>query len=287
MNRKIIFFLTLAILICVAAPTAGAADVHDGVVKGVSVQDDISLYVDGKQIDDGGRSFDLDGTAYVPLIDVCTIFGVDSVSWDRVNHEATVYFEDMEVVFREDCGYVTANGRVILVDDAYIVRDNVLCVPAEVLCKCFTAGYRRNEGSDRVYIYTESIEPIESGDSYYGEDLYWLSRIIYAEAGHECLEGKIAVGNVILNRVASNKFPNTIYKVIFDRSCGIQFSPAYSGSIYRTPNSESVLAAKLVLEGVVVTEDALYFSPNSLATTSWAGRNRPYDTQIGGHTFFA
>src|SRR5699024_12370625 len=69
-----------------------------------------------------------------------------------------------------------------------------------------------------------------------------ISRLIYAESGNQPLEGKIAVGNVVLNRVASPLFPNTVADVIYQPN---QFSPAGSGHLSRTPNAESVVAAKL------------------------------------------
>ena len=89
--------------------------------------------------------------------------------------------------------------------------------------------------------------PLASGDTFYNsESLYWLSRIIYAESGNQPLEGKIAVGNVVLNRVAHPQFPNTVKGVIFQAN---QFTPVQNGSINRTPSSESVIAAKLCLDG--------------------------------------
>ena len=60
------------------------------------------------------------------------------------------------------------------------------------------------------------------------------------------MEGKIAVGNVVLNRVNDPRFPNTVYGVVFQRN---QFTPAMTGTINRTPNESSVIAAKLCLEG--------------------------------------
>lgn len=61
--------------------------------------------------------------------------------------------------------------------------------------------------------------------SYTDDDLYWLSLIISAESQGESLTGQIAVGNVVLNRVASSQFPNTIRAVIFDTKDAVQFEP--------------------------------------------------------------
>ena len=54
-------------------------------------------------------------------------------------------------------------------------------------------------------------------DSFYGaRDVYWLSHIINAEAGNQPMDGQIAVGNVVLNRVADERFPNSVKEVVFD-----------------------------------------------------------------------
>ncbi|NCB07514.1 MAG: hypothetical protein EOM73_05065, partial [Bacteroidia bacterium] len=119
---------------------------------------------------------------------------------------------------------------------------------------------------------------------YKSDSVYWLSRIISTESGNQPLAGKVAVGTVILNRVSSPLFPNTIYEVIFDHRGGsYQFSPARSGSISREPNEQSVLAAKLCLDGAQEAGPSLYF--NRAGITCWASRNRTLITTIGAHSF--
>ena len=123
------------------------------------------------------------------------------------------------------------------------------------------------------------------GEQYYNaDDLFWLSRVIYTESGNQPLEGKMAVGNVVMNRVKHPSFPGTIEGVLAQKN---QFTTYWSGHIARsTPNAESVIAAKLVLDGGVVEEvkNALYFDS---AANSWASRNRTCVAVIGGHRFYA
>lgn len=64
--------------------------------------------------------------------------------------------------------------------------------------------------------------------SYSKNDLRLLTTIIYCEAGNEPYKGKVAVGNVVLNRVKSKKFPNTVKGVIYQKG---QFTPARSGRL--------------------------------------------------------
>ena len=92
-------------------------------------------------------------------------------------------------------------------------------------------------------------EPSDPSASYDENDVYWLARIIEAEAGGESGEGKLAVANVVLNRVASGSYPDTIYDVIFDTKYGTQFEPTSNGAIYNTPSEESIEAAKRALSG--------------------------------------
>ena len=96
----------------------------------------------------------------------------------------------------------------------------------------------------------------------------------------------MAVGTVVLNRVASDEFPNNIYDVIFDRKWGVQFTPVANGTIYDTPTAESVLAAKLCLEGGRVAGDSLYFLAPELTSNHWIMNNREYVTTIGCHWFY-
>lgn len=88
---------------------------------------------------------------------------------------------------------------------------------------------------------------LQSSKSYTEEDLYWLSRIISAEAGCTWIPDwvQIAVGSVVLNRVNSPLYPNTIKDVIFQPG---QYGPAWSGMIYYEPQSRCVENAKYLLE---------------------------------------
>jgi len=119
------------------------------------------------------------------------------------------------------------------------------------------------------------------------DDIFWLARIIHAEAAGEPYTGKVAVGSVIMNRVSSPSFPNTIYGVIFDQYKGIpQFSPVQDGTIYNTPSNESYRAAQEAYYGSKPVGDALYFFNPAKASGSWIVKNRIYITTIGNHVFY-
>jgi LysM repeat protein len=91
-------------------------------------------------------------------------------------------------------------------------------------------------------------------------DLDFLARIITAEADCQSFPVKVAVGAVVLNRVESSLFPNTIPGVIYDRSYGrYQFEPVMNGWINRPASAESVRAARTALSGQDPSWGALFF----------------------------
>ena len=124
-------------------------------------------------------------------------------------------------------------------------------------------------------------------DSYYDyEDLYWLSRIISAESRGESIEGKLAVGTVVMNRTDHKNYPDTIKGVVFDDKYAVQFTPTANGSIYYDPTDESIFAAKIILEGYRIDEEIIYFVDTKVSPNSWVELNNKFVFKIGCHSFF-
>ena len=113
-----------------------------------------------------------------------------------------------------------------------------------------------------------------------------MSRIINAESAGEDFKGQVAVGDVILNRVRSKEFPNTVYGVIFDRKYSVQFEPVLNGSIYNHPTEKSIAAAKISMTTPSSVGNCLYFFNPTTASSSWISKNRQYFTSIGNHDFY-
>lgn len=117
-------------------------------------------------------------------------------------------------------------------------------------------------------------------------DLYWLARIIEAEAEGEPYLGKVAVGSVVMNRVDSDAFPDTVKSVIFQQLNGrYQFSPVANGKIYRVkPSEDSYRAAREALKGADPTNGSLYFYNPKISTSKWI-LTRKVVKIIGNHNF--
>ncbi len=112
-------------------------------------------------------------------------------------------------------------------------------------------------------------------------DLYLLAKCIHAEARGESYIGKVAVGAVILNRVADPQFPNTIYGVIYQPWA---FTCTHDGQIDLEPDRASYQAAQDALNGWDPTYGCIYYYNPRTATSSWIF-NREIVTTIGDHVF--
>ncbi len=115
------------------------------------------------------------------------------------------------------------------------------------------------------------------------EKLDVLARIIYAEARGEPYIGQVAVGAVVLNRVKSPEFPNTILDVIYQP---LAFQPVQTGCFYLNPNTNAYKAAREALTGHDPTDGALYFyNPDKVTNPyNWIW-SRPVSFRIGNHLF--
>ena len=112
-------------------------------------------------------------------------------------------------------------------------------------------------------------------------DLNLLARVVHGEARGEPYKGKVAVAAVVLNRVESSSFPNTIAGVVYQSGA---FSAVSDGQINLTPDSESIRAAQDALNGWDPTGGCLYYYNPNTATDSWI-RTRTVKTVIGRHYF--
>lgn len=118
---------------------------------------------------------------------------------------------------------------------------------------------------------------------YSSSDEYLLARLVYAEARGEPYVGQVAVAAVVLNRVRSSSFPNTIAGVIYQPWA---FSVVNDGQINLSPNQTAVNAARDAMNGWDPTYGCLYYYNPNTATNSWI-KQKPIHLSIGNHVFCA
>lgn len=128
-------------------------------------------------------------------------------------------------------------------------------------------------------IYTSSSSSSSSANN--SSNLNLLARLVYGEARGEPYTGQVAVAAVVLNRVKSSSFPNTVSGVIYQAGA---FSVVNDGQINLTPNQTAYNAARDALNGWDPSYGSIYyFNPNT-ATSSWIW-SRPHVITIGNHRF--
>lgn len=115
----------------------------------------------------------------------------------------------------------------------------------------------------------------------YESEVELLARLIHGEARGEPYVGMVAVGAVVLNRVRSSRFPNTIAGVIYQDGA---FDAVRDGQINLTPNEQSRRAARDALNGWDPTAGCLYYYNPATATSKWIW-TREVRLSIGDHSF--
>lgn len=139
------------------------------------------------------------------------------------------------------------------------------------------ASEEENERSRNLEVVTESEK---NSSAITMEEYDILCRIVTAEANSEDVCGQRLVANVILNRVASDRFPDTIEDVVLSPG---QFDPVESGYFYCVEPSEKAKEAVMqALNGEDESQGALYFQKSE--STSWG--NHEYLFRYGNHSFY-
>lgn len=214
-------------------------------------------------------------TSYLPFSETVTLFRPDA----QVSEEDGLYTaraEDFEMTARVGDCYVVINDRYLYVSDNVKEReeDGMPLVPARILATALGAGV---DWSGKVD-YTAATGPLKAEDRpYTDEELDLVARVITHEAGYESFLGKLAVGSVIVGRVQDSRFPDTVSGVIYQKN-------QFPGATNAKAGQNSILAARLTLEGTNVVPGAYWF--NGKGKACWASRNKSLLYTIGNHAFY-
>ena len=263
-NKIIKNILLLTILIITAFPINTLASEFE--------RPDNRILIDDKNVN---MNFEIDnGDRYLPIRQVCEYLGA-TVHWSE---EALVSIEFEENIYYPE----------------FFITDGKAYASELYFQELFGINFTYNEQLNVITINTDAeetsfaeiLEVLPTFEGYTSEDLKWMAQIIHAESNGEPYAGKLAVGNVIINRVNYHQYPNTIKGVIFDHKCGVQFTPTVNGSIYNTPSTESYMAAVEVLEGKMNAEGALFFYNPKYAKSTWVSRNREFAFALSNHHFY-
>ena len=177
----------------------------------------------------------------------------------------------------------SANINVLATEVTYInilPSTNTLEIRKDILNEELNALLINSKTGETVEVFNQNDKIIYLTK----DDLDLMAKIVYAESKGEPYEGKVAVASVILNRVLSPGFPNSIKEVILQPQA---FSCVVNGEINVVPTQECYDAVYDAIEGNDPTNEALFFYNPDIATCTWMQAVEKKDSKtIGQHLFF-
>jgi len=226
----------------------------------------ISVFVNGKLVVADVDSFILNSTTYVPIRAISEYLGIDEVYWDAEERSILLQDEELEIKMYIDEKVAYINRQSIYLENAPIISNGRTMVPVRFIAENLNCNVEWDKITYSVIITKDNFEVpainiADTNSLYTKDDILWLSRIVHVEGLNLSLNGKLAIANVVLNRKKSSRFPNTVHDVIFQKDVHVQFPPAHkSGFTDLIPSYESVLAAKLALNGQNNISNCLFFN---------------------------
>lgn len=160
-----------------------------------------------------------------------------------------------------------ANEEPVAVDNAPDEKTALAVGPGKTVSKPKASSYNKSAAPSRSSVNRSNLDS--------------LARLVYGEARGESFVGQVAVAAVVLNRVESKKFGNTVTAVIFEPGA---FTAVSDGQYYLNPDDSAYRAAQAALDGWDPTENAIYYWNPVTATNKWVW-SRPITITIGKHVF--
>lgn len=263
MKRRMTAFLLSALLAGAMVVPAGAAEVQ---------RPTVAVTVNGEEAELRGTLYGW--TSFLPFDEGIRLFCPEA----EISEEDGLYTakgEGFTLTARAGDCYFVINGRYRYVPQGLPAREEDGMPMLSSVPLCIAMG--------GTVAWTGQVEftlgevPLPAELPYTEEELDLISRVIMHEAGWEPFEGKLAVGSVIMNRVHDGQFPDSVYDVIYQPN-------QFAGATNATPNEDSIVAARLVLEGANVVPGAFFF--NGKGIPCWASQNKAQLYVIGNHAFY-
>jgi len=212
---------------------------------------------------------------------VFSIIGVNNTTVEAVTEDHIINEDTVWELGQQDG--VNAENNLILIDEILEIPEpqtSVLPLPTLMLNKVDQPIELKEEIKEE-----EPVEPVEPAISLSNEEKDYFARLVQAEAKGEPYEGKVAVATVVLNRVESPEFPDTVTNVINEVvGDAYAFTPVQNGAINKPASDESIQAVEEALTRQDRLHDSIFFYNPEIATDTWI-RNREVVTTIGNHVF--
>lgn len=200
----------------------------------------------------------------IPVRAVAEVLGATEVIWNSETKSATIMYKEKEIVLTIDSYKYMINEIEYDLEVAPIIKDGRMMIPMRVIAEELDCEVAWNDQLYTVEIQKADItvtEALIAVNQYSYEDVLWLARIVHVEGYNIGYEANLAIANVVLNRVSSSSFPNSVYDVIFEDAYAVQFPPAHKeGFEALEPSKKSWAAAKNALSGNNNIAECVYFN---------------------------
>lgn len=229
-------------------------------ISGVVFADETFVSINDTWIMDDDLVIEVSDVLYGLAAGISDRMGLD-YTWHDSANLLVIVVDGNYISYKLDTDLVNTNNKYENMRFNTIAVKNRLYVPLDSLAEKLGFTYTWDEDWLTVNLVSDQLTFTESEVkvfNYTEEDVLWLARIVNVEARSASLTKKIAVANVVLNRVNSDRFPNTIKEVIFQKG---QFPPAYY-SYFATsePAESSFIAARRAMMGIIIAENCLFFN---------------------------
>ncbi len=206
------------------------------------------------------------GSSYLPLEDMGRALGATDISYEANQSIIMVSAEDTNFFMIEGMDIFQLNGDIRKTDLVPFKHDGLIYMPLKLVSEAFGFDVSWDEANRTINLEKYGYElPEEYLHNKYGiyteDDYYWLCKMVTVEARNLKYEGHLAIANVILNRVKSPLFPNTVNEVIFQIDVYTQFPPAHKEGFKEKEVSKMAKEACMdAIRGKNNVEDCLFFN---------------------------
>ena len=248
---------------------------------------EVKIYFDGLLSD---RGFYENQTLFMAPEAICRYFELECET--KISEDGfMISFPGLSLCGKPEQEYVIANDRYLYTPYFYIEHEGRIYLSQDIIERVFGVKLNFSPEEMKAEMDYAVLHLIKGGENYYianypNEELYWLSRVIYAEAKDQPMAGLIGVGNVVYNRVESDDFPHTVFDVIFDNKNAVQFDPTATGGILGEPDRRSEIAACLCMEGYNTVGDCMFFVNPDRGDSTWFDKELEFVVSLGDHDFY-
>lgn len=225
---------------------------------------EVTVSVNGTGLRFDSAPFIHEERTMIPVRTIAEVLGAEEILWDEVLQQVTIVYENVHYKMKIGSKTYLMGGVPREMDVAPLIAEGRTLLPLRYVAETFGFEVEWDAATRTVELYKDGVEVLDTyavTSAYSNEDLLWLARIVNVEGLDIGYEAKLAIANVVLNRIKSEEYPNSVYNVIMDDAYAVQFPPAHRSSFQTLePDEQSWLVAEDALNGHNNIENCLYFN---------------------------